>query len=73
MDAILDLAIEGVDVPAEMARGFRNGVKSTFALGEPLIATGSEYRFLRLRKVDGWQRCLFRVLSEAGLNYHDTI
>lgn len=73
VDAILDLATEGVEVPPPMAQGFREGVKDTFAIGTTLVQTGSEYRFLSFRTVDGRPRCLFRVLSESGVNYHELL
>jgi tetratricopeptide (TPR) repeat protein len=61
-------------VPARVRAGFLSGFKSKLSLGgqicDSLQESGS-YEMLRIRRVDGQPRALFRMISNSGLNYHD--
>ncbi|NUN48805.1 MAG: hypothetical protein HUU15_08270 [Candidatus Brocadiae bacterium] len=80
MDAVMDVsgmvdrAMQGPDVGADVKKGFRSGVLST-SLGSQLagaVAEGARYTFLRRRVKDGKATLLFRLLLPSGsVNYHE--
>ena len=78
INALLDRAIQGLNVPPQLMSGFRTGVgKLQFgtAVVTQSVQNGGSYKFLRLRSVKGETRAIFRLLQngEGGLNYHELI
>jgi tetratricopeptide (TPR) repeat protein len=52
------------------------GKQSAVTLPSEIIKSleaGGSYKLLRIHEVDGEVRALFRLLSEAGVNYHDIV
>jgi tetratricopeptide (TPR) repeat protein len=76
-DALFDRLSAGVTAPAD----FQAGVKRGFAAQAQNImgaivkaGGGGAYHFLRIRKVNGETRVLFRILPKGGgVNYHDWV
>ena len=75
LDLVLDKAMKGLPAPAPAANSFREGVRKGQNLGNEILAavkTTGSYKLLRLRRVEGKPRALFRMLAgDAGVNYHD--
>ena len=75
--AALDAATKGLDASDPLVRNFRRGFapKSGFGFGPVLkgiVDKGGSYALLRVRRVGGRPRALFRLLHNDGsLNYHD--
>lgn len=75
-DAFLDRVTQGIEVPATAANGFRVGFKQSNDFASQIInAAGmsGSYRLLRVHQKDGTTRGLFRLISNAGVNYHDLV
>ena len=75
--AILESASGGVDGVDDLREHFIRGVREKLSSWDGLfqavhskVARGGSYRFLRLQTVDGQRMALFRLLTEAGVNYH---
>jgi hypothetical protein len=74
VDAILERAYRGLDASDASKREFAAGVKKSFGFGGLIskeIEQSGSYELLRVRKVKGKQRALFRLISPSGVNYHD--
>jgi Flp pilus assembly protein TadD len=74
VDAMLARACSGLDASEATRREFGAGVKKTFSFGVRIVEESQgpvRYELLRVRLVQGKQRALFRLISEAGVNYHD--
>jgi len=81
-DALLDLepmlaeATRGLAVsPADM-EAFKKGFRSSFSLSRHIfdaLQKSGTYTLLRLRRVDGRQRAVFRMKGDTGFNYHEYI
>ncbi len=78
LDAVLDQATSGIEVPAKARASFIQGAKAGFAQGGlsnavfNATAQGGSYQLLRVHRVDGRPRVMFRlILPEGGVNYHD--
>lgn len=74
LDALLERACGGIGASAAIRRDFDAGVKKSFSFGARIVEESqgpARYELLRVRPVQGKQRALFRLISPAGLNYHD--
>ncbi|MFP2927738.1 tetratricopeptide repeat protein [Pyxidicoccus sp. 3LG] len=75
IDAIARRSTQGVQVPAEFAKAFTQGLKqSGLGFGKQLVSTfddESTFTLLRARSTKGIPRALFRSVTPQGLNYLD--
>jgi tetratricopeptide (TPR) repeat protein len=74
VDGMLDRACSGLGLSAANRRDFDAGVKKSFSFGARIVEESEgpiRYQLLRVRPVQGKQRALFRLISPAGVNYHD--
>ena len=72
MDAFIDRALLGIDIPQRDLAGFKMGFRTTILRPTGIIgsitATVADggAAFMRVREIEGEQRVLLRVLQEAG-------
>lgn len=75
LGALVDKATARVQAPPQMAAGFGKGLTDNFTFGDQIVkelqADGASYKFLRLKRVDGETRALFRLVGPNGINYHE--
>ncbi|QNN22477.1 hypothetical protein HED60_09390 [Planctomycetales bacterium ZRK34] len=75
--ALFERAVQGIQMPSSVRRGFRLGLDSSGSeLSRQIVlhvAKGGIYRLLHVRKIDGHYRALYRMSSLEGLNYHDIV
>jgi hypothetical protein len=75
--ALLDRTTASLGLPAQAEAGFRRGamtsLESNTGFAAQIIKEAAEgsYRFLRVRQMDGQKTVLFRLVAEAGVNYHE--
>jgi tetratricopeptide (TPR) repeat protein len=79
-DTLLATTIAGIEVSKEFREGFLRGIKSELGSDHSFagqlignIGKGGNIRLLRIHKVDGRSRALFRMLAEDGMNYIDFV
>lgn len=79
-DAMLDTAMEGIDAPQAVREGFqrgvKRGVKNAGFTAEVIHAAekGARYTLLRVLRIGGEGRALFRMIfTEGGVAYHDLV
>ena len=81
-DALLDVevmlakATRGLAVSPENIKAFKQGFRRSFSLSRQIFDALQEsgtYSLLRLRRVEGRQRALFRMEADAGFNYHEYV
>jgi tetratricopeptide (TPR) repeat protein len=73
-DALLDAAIRDLPANESFLARVRDGVKKNIHTGADMtaaIANHGSFKFLRVHWDGDEPRLLFRVLSNAGVNYHD--
>ena len=74
VDAVIERAAGDLEVPAALRRGLVEGLRVKLTLGQEIcdaVRESGSYSLLRVRRIDGQPRALFRLVSNAGLNYHD--
>jgi tetratricopeptide (TPR) repeat protein len=76
IDAMMDRAVAGLEVPANLRRDFLAGLRSTMNFSRGIrkaIEADGSYKFLRIHNVDGEPRVIFRMIAGGAVNYHDLI
>lgn len=76
IDAMLAEATRELAVTPQNVEDFKKGFKQSFSLSRHILAAlqdSGTYSFLRMRRVDGRHRAVFRVVMGAGFNYHEFI
>ena len=76
VDLLLDRALGVLKADDALQRGFRTGVKRKFVLGQRIVegmGKDGTYTLRRVYQKEGKAHLLFRMNSEAGLNYHDML
>lgn len=78
-EAVLAIALQGIDPELPQVKGFRQGVKKSAGFGfgpllKGIMENGGSYTLLRTRRVKGSFRALCRLIHPDGsLNYHDLV
>jgi hypothetical protein len=77
-NSILNKATDSLGFPPQHRAGFHRGVMDSVTSDNGFAAQiaghaagGGSYKFLRVRERGGQPSVLFRMVSEAGLNYHE--
>ncbi len=77
-NAILNKATDSLGFPPQHRAGFHRGVMDSVTSEKGFAAqiaqhaaAGGSYKFLRVRERGGQPSVLFRMVSDAGLNYHE--
>jgi tetratricopeptide (TPR) repeat protein len=77
-NAILNKATDSLGFPPQHRAGFHRGVMDSVTSDKGFAAqiashaaAGGSYKFLRVRERGGQPSVLFRMVSDAGLNYHE--
>jgi tetratricopeptide (TPR) repeat protein len=77
-NSILNKATESLGFPPQHRAGFHRGVMDSVTSDKGFAAqiashaaAGGSYKFLRVRERGGQPSVLFRMVSDAGLNYHE--
>jgi tetratricopeptide (TPR) repeat protein len=76
--ALVNTTTAGLGMPAQSEAGFHQGlldsIRSETGFASQIIkqvAAGGSYTFLRIREMNGQKTVLFRMSTDAGLNYHE--
>jgi tetratricopeptide (TPR) repeat protein len=81
-ERMVDITLKGLDLPAplreELLKGLRQGPEEDGSFAAQIMkaaANGGSYRLLRVHRVDGAPRALFRLIlpDDGGFNYHDIV
>jgi tetratricopeptide (TPR) repeat protein len=75
-DALLTRGTADLQIPDEVRGELVIGVARGFVLGDEIckaVQSSGRYDLLRVRRVEGEPRALFRIVSNSGFNYHDLL
>lgn len=75
-NALLLRSTADLEIPDEIRVELIGGVARGFVLGEEICKTvqqSGSYDLLRVRRVEGEPRALFRIVSDSGFNYHELL
>jgi len=81
-ERMVDRTLKGLNLPAsardELLQGLRQGPDEAGSFAAQIMkaaANGGSYRLLRVHRVDGAPRALFRLIlpDDGGFNYHDIV
>jgi tetratricopeptide (TPR) repeat protein len=75
-EALLGRSTADLEIPEEIRAELVGGVARGFVLGEEIckaLQDSGSYDLLKVRRVEGEPRALFRIVSDGGFNYHDLL
>jgi len=75
-EALLLRGTADLGIPDEVHADLVGGVARGFVLGEEIckaVQRSGSYDLLKVRRVEGEPRALFRIVSDSGFNYHELL